>query len=93
MLRPHSKVYRKAVEKATGRRLKPIEVVHHKNENPWDNRLENLEVMSMGEHLRLHARMRKVAWAHKAFLQEMQGNTPHDIFWTALGKLDLTELT
>lgn len=29
--------------------------VHHKNEIPWDNRPENLEVMGHGEHRRHHA--------------------------------------
>lgn len=29
--------------------------VHHKNEIPWDNRPENLEVIEHSEHRRLHA--------------------------------------
>lgn len=29
-------------------------VVHHKNEIPWDNRPENLEIMSAKEHTSLH---------------------------------------
>jgi len=29
--------------------------VHHKNEVKWDNRLENLEVMSPSEHMSYHA--------------------------------------
>lgn len=29
-------------------------VIHHKNENKWDNRIENLEVMSRAEHISHH---------------------------------------
>jgi len=28
--------------------------VHHRNEIPWDNRPENLEIMNPGEHMRHH---------------------------------------
>lgn len=28
--------------------------VHHKNNIPWDNRLENIEVLSPSEHVKLH---------------------------------------
>lgn len=37
-----------------GRLLEPDEIVHHKNEDPSDNRPENLEVMTQAEHIRLH---------------------------------------
>ena len=42
------------MEEVLGRPLKPNEVVHHKNENKRDNRLENLEVMDKADHSRLH---------------------------------------
>lgn len=31
-------------------------IVHHRNNIPWDNRPENLEAMSRGEHMEIHAR-------------------------------------
>lgn len=39
---------------ASGRTLNQGELVHHKNENKSDDRAENLEVMTKGEHARLH---------------------------------------
>lgn len=51
--------HRFVVEQATGKKLTPDMVVHHKNGNKLDNRLENLEIMPLSEHTRLHATGRK----------------------------------
>lgn len=40
--------HREKMEIHLGRRLRGHEVVHHKNQDPSDNRLENLEVMTRG---------------------------------------------
>ena len=44
------------MEQHLGRKLKRTEVVHHKNEDPRDNDIENLEVMSLAAHGRLHGK-------------------------------------
>ena len=37
-----------------GRDLKHTEFVHHKNEDPRDNRIDNLEIKTPGDHARHH---------------------------------------
>jgi hypothetical protein len=46
--------HRHVMEQHLGRKLRSDEHVHHINENKTDNRLENLQVMSMVEHLNYH---------------------------------------
>lgn len=47
--------HRVIVERAIGRRLEPWEIVHHKDGNPSNNALENLEVMEFGAHTAQHS--------------------------------------
>lgn len=43
------------MENHLGRLLNLNEIIHHKNENKKDNRIENLEVLSRREHVSLHS--------------------------------------
>lgn len=50
---------RAIIEASIKRELLPNEVVHHKNFDPTDDRLDNLLLMSTEEHTKLHWKMRK----------------------------------
>ena len=46
--------HRLVMEEALGRRLLLSELVHHRNGDTQDNRLENLQLMTVSEHSKLH---------------------------------------
>ena len=46
--------HRWVMEEHLGRKLQRTEIVHHINEDKLDNRIENLEIMNVSEHLKLH---------------------------------------
>lgn len=46
--------HRYIMEQHIGRKLSRNEVVHHKNGDKRDNRIENLEIMSLSEHTKKH---------------------------------------
>ena len=46
--------HRHIIEQSIGRKLLLSEIVHHKNHDKLDNRIENLEIMSRAEHGKLH---------------------------------------
>lgn len=46
--------YRLVMEEHLGRPLRPGEQVHHINGDPTDDRIENLQLMTVQEHSRLH---------------------------------------
>lgn len=46
--------HRVIVENVLNRLLDRDEIIHHKNKNKKDNRIENLEVMNLRDHARLH---------------------------------------
>lgn len=46
--------YRLVMEQALGRYLLPTEIIHHKNGDVTDDRLENLQVLTKADHCRVH---------------------------------------
>ena len=46
--------HRVIVEQSIGRRLDPWEVVHHKDGNPSNNEIDNLEIVEFGSHTAKH---------------------------------------
>lgn len=60
--------HRLVVENSIGRFLEPKEVVHHINNNPKDNRIENLMLFkNNGEHLKYHKIERQKARSKNVF--------------------------
>lgn len=61
-------------EQKIGRKLERHEVVHHINGDPRDNRIENLEVMTLSDHAKLHhTGRRQEEWIRKARSERMKG--------------------
>lgn len=46
--------YRLMMERHIGRYLLPSEIIHHRNGNISDNRIENLEITTFSEHAKIH---------------------------------------
>lgn len=54
--------HRIIMENYLGRILNQDEIVHHKNHNKKDNRIENLEIMSNKEHTKHHSSLNGQKW-------------------------------
>lgn len=69
--------HRFIMEQHLGRKLERNEIVHHKNGDKRDNRLENLEVMTLSEHGKFHSVGRKMSEESKKKLSEIGYHRPN----------------
>lgn len=57
--------HRFVMEQHISRELTPNEIVHHKDGNKHNNKIENLEIMTRGEHIKIHLGGSKKSTDHK----------------------------
>jgi hypothetical protein len=76
-------MHRWVVSQREGRKLASHEIVHHVNRDKFDNRSENLVVVTRAEHRRLHAGMKWKRWTpeEKARARELKaaGTSTQDV--------------
>lgn len=73
---------------ATGKRLETGQIVHHLNYDKGDNRLDNLQVMTCGEHNALHNKIDRTRGTDGRFYPKragrlLDGKLHSDLCWEA----------
>lgn len=65
------RTHRYVMENYIGRKLLSSELVHHKDDNRNNNRIENLEIVSRSEHMKIHPQIgKKTRWKQIYFFQK-----------------------
>lgn len=86
--------HRLVMESILGRTLERGEVVHHKNGNRKDNRPENLEVMTLADHARLHLKGKPgVRWGEQVPSSRITEYTVHLIRTMLLAGLGCRDIS
>lgn len=67
--------HRKLIEKKLGRKLKPEEIIHHKDHNPTNNTLSNLEILTRQEHRILHTKGKNALYKFRKKKEIENGKT------------------
>lgn len=69
--------HRYLMEQSLGHKIPPRHHVHHRNENTLDNRLENLVILTSGDHTRHHLEISTWAIAYDACILCREATSKH----------------
>jgi hypothetical protein len=78
--------HRWVVEQREGRMLGPSEIVHHLDYDQLNNDFDNLAVLTLAEHMRLHSKDKKSRWTpeekQRALELRALNMTIQEVAWT-----------
>ena len=76
--------YRLRMEEVLGRKLSRTEQVHHIDGNPLNDELDNLEVVSLAEHNKIHKKGIKLSTEHCKRIAEGRKKVPLKVYETII---------